>query len=340
MNRCLVRCVWLAVGFLTAGAVFAQIPRSVMVGMMRSAIRPPTGGGVAPADLTWTVRDSSRDWTGAALSADGRRQTAVVQNGLIYVSTNYGVAWSPKGSAQSWQCVAMSADGARQTACIYDGGMYFSTDYGNTWTAGGESLCWVSVAMSADGARQTALEDNGYLYVSTDYGNTWTTKMDDASRNWRRVGMSTNGQYQTAVCEMKEDGDTGERYGGGIYVSSDYGATWILKVTDVDWSGVAVCGNGARQTVCGSASQMYVSTDYGATWTATDVARDWRCVSSSSDGTVQFAIVADNGIYKSTDFGATWNQAGPTQWWEYVTSSPGGSCHIAVVLGGGLWVAR
>ena len=209
MNRGLVRCVGLAIGVLAAGAVFAQIPRSVMAGMMRSAIRPPTGGGAAPVEFTWTVRDSSRDWTGAALSADGRRQTAVVQNGLIYVSTNYGVAWSAKGSAQSWQCVAMSADGARQTACIYDGTMYFSTDYGNTWTAGGESLCWVSVAMSADGARQTALEDNGYLYTSADYGSTWTTKMDDACRNWRRVGMSTNGQYQTAVPFHGVGGDPG-----------------------------------------------------------------------------------------------------------------------------------
>jgi len=195
-------------------------------------------------------------------------------------------------------------------------------------------------SVAAGVANVTIPVGNGWLYVSADYGSTWTTKMSDACRNWRRVAMSTNGQYQTAVCEMKEDGDTGDRYGGGIYVSSDYGATWTLKVTDIDWSGVAVCGNGARQTACGNGSQMYVSTDYGATWVSTDVARDWRCVSSSADGTVQFAIVADNGIYKSTDYGTTWNQAGPTQWWEYVTSSPGGSCHIAVVLGGGLWVAR
>ena len=113
------------------------------------------GGG-----LTWSVCAPSRNWTGAALSADGRHQTAVVQWGSIYVSGDYGASWTAKETAHDWGAVAVSADGSRQTACVYDGQMYFSTNYGSTWTTGGESFCWVSVAMSANGERQTAVVDN------------------------------------------------------------------------------------------------------------------------------------------------------------------------------------
>lgn len=164
----------LGVVFLLTGVSTAQIPLRAMQGMMRSTVR--TSVAAPRYEFIWATAESNRNWTGAALSADGRRQTALVQWGSIYVSTNYGVTWSAKDVSRSWECVAMSADGARQTACVYDGGMYFSTDYGATWAAGGESLCWVSVAMSADGARQTAAEDNGYVYVSSDYGATWTAR--------------------------------------------------------------------------------------------------------------------------------------------------------------------
>ena len=328
------------VAFLACAAV-AQIPLQAMQGMMRSTVRPTGAGAPPPYEFTWATAESNRNWTGAALSADGRRQTALVQWGLIYVSTNYGVAWSTKESARQWECVAMSADGARQTACVYDGSMYFSTNYGSTWTAGGESLYWVSIAMSADGSRQTAVDDGGYLYVSSDYGGTWTAKLTEDGQNWRRVSMSSNGQYQAAVCERKEDGDTGEMYGGGIYVSSDYGDTWTVKQSGVaDWNGVAVGGTGARQTACAGGNKIHVSTDYGDTWTAKDVSRSWRCVSSSADGTVQWAIVAAKGIYKSTDYGTTWVESGPSQWWGYLTSSPGGAYHLATMQNGGLWLGR
>ena len=83
--------------------------------------------------LNWTTSDADRNWTGAALSADGRYQTAVVQNGLIYVSGDYGNSWTGKGMAAAWQVVAMSADGVRQTACVCDGALYCSTNYGSTW---------------------------------------------------------------------------------------------------------------------------------------------------------------------------------------------------------------
>ncbi len=293
------------------------------------------GGG-----LTWSVCAPSRNWTGAALSADGRHQTAVVQWGSIYVSGDYGASWTAKETAHDWGAVAVSADGSRQTACVYDGQMYFSTNYGSTWTTGGASFCWVSVAMSANGERQTAVVDNGYVYVSTNYGSTWTAKLNDVERNWRRVGMSTNGQYQTLAFERNEDGETGEKYGGGLYVSSDYGNTWALKQTEKDWVGVAVSGDGARQTACASGSKMYVSTDYGSTWTPRDENREWRDVAGSADGKMLVAIVAGEPVYVSRDYGATWTACGPVKWWGGVASSADGAYQIASSQVAELWASR
>ena len=290
--------------------------------------------------LTWTTSDADRNWTGAALSADGRYQTAVVQNGLIYVSSDYGNAWTAKGAPAAWQAVAMSADGARQTACVCDGALYCSTNFGSTWAIAAASRSWVAVAMNANGAWETALDDQGSVYMSSDFGNTWVAKLTDEPRDWRGVGISTNGQYQTAVCERRENGDTGAKYGGGIYVSNDYGSTWALKQEGRDWEGVAVSGSGGRQVACAAGGRIYVSADCGNTWTPTGEDRDWRGVAASADGKLIFGIVADEGIHVSSDYGATWAEAGPARWWGQVATSGDGSYQIATIQGGPLWVAR
>ena len=290
--------------------------------------------------LNWTASDADRNWTGAALSSDGRYQTALVQNGLIYVSGDYGNSWTGKGVPAGWQAVAMSADGARQTACVCDGALYCSTNYGSTWAISAGARAWVGVAMNASGAWQTALDDQGFVYLSSDFGSTWVAKLTDEPRNWRGVGISTNGQYQTAICERRENGDTGAKYGGGIFVSSDFGITWTLKQEGRDWEGVTVSANGGRQVACAAGGRIYVSTDYGNTWSPTGEDRDWRGVAASSDGKMIFGIVADQGVHVSNDYGATWTEAGSARWWAQVASSGDGAYQIATIQGGPLWVAR
>ena len=290
--------------------------------------------------LNWTTNEADRNWTGAALSTDGRYQTAVVQNGAIYVSGDYGNSWSAKGGAAAWQAVALSADGARQTACVCDGPLYCSTNYGSTWAIAAGARSWVGVAMNASGAWQTALDDQGFVYVSSDFGSTWAAKLTDEPRDWRGVGISTNGQFQTAACERRENGDTGAKYGGGIFVSTNFGGTWTLKQEGRDWEGVAVSGSGGRQVACAAGGRIYVSADYGGTWMPTGEDRDWRGVAASADGKMIFGIVADEGVHVSSDYGATWTEAGPARWWAQVASSADGAYQIATIQGGPLWVAR
>ena len=74
----------------------------------------------------WTdkTKESNRYWSSVAMSADGTKQTAVVDGGQIYVSTDSGNTWTAKESNRDWYSVAVSADGTKQTAVVWYGHIY------------------------------------------------------------------------------------------------------------------------------------------------------------------------------------------------------------------------
>ena len=82
--------------------------------------------------------------------------------------------------------------GKYQTAVINGGYIYRSTDYGVTWNqaTSDTSRSWNSVAMSSDGKFQTAVDYGGYIYRSTDYGVTWNQVTSDATRGWFLVAIN------------------------------------------------------------------------------------------------------------------------------------------------------
>jgi photosystem II stability/assembly factor-like uncharacterized protein len=274
---------------------------------------------------TWTPKESNRQWYSVAMSADGTKQTAVVYNGQIYVSTDSGNTWTAKESYRWWYSVAMSADGTKQTAVAYAGQIYVSTDSGNTWTPKESNRYWRSVAMSADGTIQTAVGLQGQIYVSTDSGNTWTAK--ESNRNWYSVAMSADGTKQTAVGQNLQ-----------IYVSMDSGNTWTAKESNRNWWSVAMSEDGTIQTAVVVNGQIYVSIDSGNTWTAKESNRAWYSVTMSADGTRQTAVVNNGQVYVSTDSGNTWTAKESNREWYSVAMSADGTKQTAVVNNGQIYV--
>ncbi len=272
--------------------------------------------------VTWTTKDSSRTWNSIAMSSDGKYQTAVVKNGYIYVSSDYGNTWTAEGSSGTWIDVAMSSDGKYQTATDGGGAIYASSDYGQTWTVRDSSgKVWWYVAISADGKYQTATVDNGQLYVSSDYGQTWSVG-ESTNRNWWGVAMSSDGKYQTAAAN-------------DLYISSDYGHTWTAKGSVQNWREVAMSSNGKYQTATvfngvGS-GQIYVSSDYGNTWTAEDSSnKGWYPVAMSSDGKYQTAAVYQGDLYTSSNYGVNWTDEGNNKSWAGIATSSDGKYQTAV----------
>ncbi len=91
------------------------------------------------AGVTWTARESTRQWTGGRLvggrDATGGRRPSIAGGEQLYTSTDAGVTWTARESDRGWTSVASSADGMQLVAGALNSQLYTSTDAGVTWTA-------------------------------------------------------------------------------------------------------------------------------------------------------------------------------------------------------------
>jgi len=279
----------------------------------------------------WIERESDRVWMDVAASSDGKIQTAVVYEGRIYTSIDYGATWTARESNRGWYGVAMSSDGKIQTVTDdgpyggYGGQIYTSADFGVTWTARDSDRLWTRVAMSVDGRIQTALVYGDQVYTSTDYGATWIARSiykPEELPPWNGkllfdVAMSSDGRIQTVACGAHSIFMDLPDY---LYVSYDYGVTWTAKGSSQCWCGIAMSSNGRIQTATVSTGytpndgKIYTSYDYGNTWTLiVDNIHVFTAAMMSSDGQLQVMGAADR-IYVSTDCGVTWTTKTDPRW--------------------------
>jgi hypothetical protein len=152
---------------------------------------------IPSAGMTWTARESNRNWDSVASSADGTKLVAAAYGGQLYTSTDAGVTWTARENSRFWYSVASSADGMKLVAAAWNGQLYTSTDAGVTWTAHESNRAWRSVVSSADGTKLVAAVVNGQLYTSTDAGVTWTAR--ESNRNWDSVASSAEGTKLVAA---------------------------------------------------------------------------------------------------------------------------------------------
>ena len=160
---------------------------------------------------------------------------------------------------------------------------------------------------------------------STDFGATFTDIPNTAltfPSYWRAISATNSAAVQTAIA-----------YGGAIYLSSDYGASWTNTgitidgsanantITPRNWQDVAISAEtGAVQVTCVSGGYLYVSSNTGANWVSSTVNIDgvatqttnrvWQAVAVSADGQYGLACVnsttASGFLYRSTNAGASW----------------------------------
>ena len=108
---------------------------------------------------------NSVDWANnLATSADGAK-LAIIIDGTLHVSFDYGASWTPTGGMMAPSSVALSADG--NTIMIGGNGssVLISNDGGASWTTlPSGSHNWAALALSADGSRFVASAFGGHLY--------------------------------------------------------------------------------------------------------------------------------------------------------------------------------
>jgi len=267
---------------------------------------------------SWTVStnivsssNTVDNWIAISISNTGKYQTAITDNGDIYVSEDYGASRTRVFDIGSYQSnsISISFTGQYQTASNGHN-IFVSSDYGSTWNqtfSNGTSNIFLSISLT--GQYQTVLSTGDTVYLSRDYGNTWTSVNQTSDLFYSieafpqaGVALSYNGLYQTIVSEY-------------IYISNNYGTTWTNVsitngLTENNWIHVDISSDGKYQTALEIGGNVWISKNYGVTWTMIQdslfIGQNWVSVSMSATGQYQ-TIVEDNGeIYCSNDYASSW----------------------------------
>ena len=293
------------------------------------------GGLVQGLGLAWTQRDTGRSWKSVAISADGKKQVAVVTSSTkIYYSTNYGVTWNASTTtfgSLTWQSVTCSADGSRMVAVATGNKPYLSTDFGANWgsMSAGTSGNWTAIASSVDGSRLVGTISGSSIQVSANSGASWTTV--SATKSWTGAACSADGMTMV-VCAT----------GDYIYTSSNGGSTWTMRDSSRGWSSVACSADGTIMVATVTSGSIYTSYDSGVTWAPTGPgSQSWTGVGCSGDGSKMVAVYSLGGIYFSNDAGLTWAATGgslSSYGWKCAAVSQDGSTAVAAATSQPLYV--
>jgi len=189
-----------------------------------------------------------------------------------------------------------------------------------------------TIAMSTDGKYITYITSSsvsaGNIYVSSNYGASFSQSPSSGysintaggqtiqgismtSLNYAAVGMSASGQYQTVV----------ETTSGAIYVSSDYGLSWVetnkaytynsgywsSNNISISWGGVCVSSNGQVQVAwVNSVGSYYISNNIVPREQYTPLTKDWTST-SFTDVSVYVAMSSngDRVLQHSSGFNGT-----------------------------------
>ena len=302
-----------------------------------------------------------QQWLSISISALGTYQTAVNQQGDIYISQDYGISWFLINTINPSPVIsiAVSQDGKYQT--VSDGlTIFICSDYGLTWdqafSFNGTGNVFVSVSLC--GKYQSVLSCGDTLYMSSDYGATWnpldptlnisTQDLYNSIQSFPTgsISMSFTGQYQSIACE-------------NIWLSSDYGINW--KIADIpnpyndnpdfndrNWDGISISSDGRIQSATDSGGYIYISHNHGNTWSTADTGstgnKTWQCIAISANANYQTALDIDGAIYLSLDYGDTWSLTTDANTlgrrWQGISLSANGQYQTAIEYGGTIWASN
>jgi len=331
-----------------------------------AVVRSTDGGGSwshADAGLPASDRVTS---IAAAPGEPGVLLAGTIESG-VFRSSDGGAHWSPAsvGLEPSFRVASLAFD-PHDPAIVYaggdDGAIYRSRDGAATWTRvrnGTSSEAILSIAVTP-AAILAGTSDAGILRSAD--GSTWTS----SNAGIRAHAITTLGVDPSDPLRMYAAGAL-----GGVYRTTDGGATWIpvdaglpekIFLADFDWASEFVAAlavdPSAPNTVYAGVSQMgpgaepaggglFKSTDGGATWHA--------AVSGITDGTFPvsighlaidpshpakiFAAAEGHGLFRSTDGGATWfpSPGIPFSFINGVAIDPGAPATVLAVTSQGLY---
>ena len=191
------------------------------------------------------------------------------------------------------------------------------------------------MASSSDGTYLIAGVFDGHLLYSSDGGTSWSTS-NAPTIAW--YGVASRGDGRVAIAQVYSN--------GGLYISSDFGATWSLisSAPQLSWNGISSSADGS--TWIASSNQpnaIYRSVDGGLHWSILSSAPSpgyWSGVSCNSDCSVIYASDGGGRIYKSTDSAASWFALPVSSLsWTSIFCSADGTRVATVAFGSGIYLS-
>ena len=256
-------------------------------------------------------------------------------SGVNYGSSS-GLNWSsnsmPTVTSTGYRAsVAISAAGQYQIASV--GGFWISSNYGESWSATPITSGAQFAAISANG-QYIAVSINNIINVSSNYGSTFTPITTlQVTTNWEGVAISASGQYMVAAAY-----DTQK-----LYVSSNYGVTWTVSLTQKQWTGVSISASG--RYIIGTTTEVpQISSNFGLSFSNISALGTLFAYASAISANGNYMVIgAWNGTIRvSSNYGASWTTVTsvPSKTWYGATmSSSGRYMALGVLNGGGIWVS-
>ncbi|MBI1763436.1 MAG: hypothetical protein HYR56_18580 [Acidobacteria bacterium] len=223
---------------------------------------------------------ANKDWKGIGPTG-GQFNAVIIHDGKIYAggggsnsflgSTGGGVFISAD-NGQTWRATrGIRADTVFDLAGFNNvlyagcsgGALYFSTDGGENWE---RPLLGIAVTALV----HDFYEYNGRLYVATVGDGVW--RLGDSPYKWEKLG--TTGLTNQNIWALAGSGNNFYAAGnGGVYLSTDGGATWTLRNNGMTFSVI--------QALALDGGKIYAGTQQGTAaqnevWMSEDNALNWK----------------------------------------------------------------
>ena len=208
----------------------------------------------------------------------------------------------------------------------------YSNDFGANFVTKGAQMPYIWLDINESGSHAICINAQG---VYTVINGIYATAINSA-KNWHMCAISKTGQYMVAVY-----GTTNTT--GGIYISSDYGATWSETKTGVGGYAVCMSENGDKIAVFVYQGKSWFSSDYGQNWTERGATKAWAYSQNSrpcmsKDGAYVYAITTDKDyVYRFSSNGSSVTAVMPSKNYNSISCSEDGSKLVAGVYNENLY---